>query len=215
MKTDSIRVSGRIPASPSRIYAAWLDSSEHAKMTGGGASVEPVVGGKASAWDGYISGEIVALEPGKRIAQTWRTTEFPKGSRASRLEVLLDADGDGTVVTFVHTEIPAGQGKKYLEGWEQFYFAPMRAHFAESVEAPKVPKKAAAKKAATKKAPAKKAAAKKPAAKKAPAKKAAAKKAPAKKAPAKKAAAKKAPAKKAPAKKAAPKKATAKKKASS
>jgi hypothetical protein len=57
-------------------------------------------------------------------------------------------------------------------------------------------KKTASKKAPAKKAAAKKAPAKKAAAKKAPAKKAAAKKAPAKKAPAKKAAAKKAPAKK-------------------
>jgi uncharacterized protein YndB with AHSA1/START domain len=204
MATDSLRQSVVLPASAERIYDAWMSSREHAAMTGGGASVEPRVGGKMTAWDGYIEGELLVLEPGKRIVQSWRTSEFPDGSGYSRLEVLLDPDGEGTRVTLVHTEIPQGQGARYDQGWEEFYFKPMKKHF-------KAPKKAAAKKAAPKKAAAKKAAPKKAAAKKTAPKKAAPKKAAPKKAAPKRAAPKKAAPKKAAPKKAAPKKAAPKK----
>jgi uncharacterized protein YndB with AHSA1/START domain len=177
MATDAIRVSSVIQASPDRIYKAWIDSEGHAKMTGAPATVEPRIGGKHSAWNGYIQGEILELEPSKRIVMSWRSTQFPEESPPSRLEIDLEREGRATRVTIVHTEIPAGQGAQYETGWSEFYFKPMTTYFGAAQ--PKEPR------APAKKAPAKKAAAKKAPAKKAPAKKAPAKKAPAKKAPAK------------------------------
>src|SRR4051812_28589721 len=187
MATESTHVSAVIPASPARVYAAWLDSAEHALMTGGAASIDPTVGGKHSAWGDYITGQTLALEPGKSIVQSWRTLEFPDGSADSKLTVTFDDEGGHTRITIAHTEIPAGQGVKYEQGWTDHYFTPMIAHFSRTSAAPR---KAAAKKApAKKKAAAKKAAAKKAAPKKAAPKKAAAAK---KKAAPRKAAAKKA-----------------------
>ncbi|MBI5566248.1 MAG: SRPBCC domain-containing protein, partial [Chloroflexi bacterium] len=83
--SDSFELSIVLPASPARVYAAWLSSDEHAAMTGasargsagGSADIEPHVGGTHSAWDGYITGITLELEPDRRIVQTWRTIEFP------------------------------------------------------------------------------------------------------------------------------------------
>src|SRR5512144_1592506 len=116
MATDSIRVSATIPASPERIYKAWLSGEDHAAMTGGAAKIEPGVGGRFTAWDGYISGETLELSDGKKIVQAWRTAEVPEGSAPSKLEVLLEEVDGGTSVIFVHTEIPEGDGEKYEEG---------------------------------------------------------------------------------------------------
>jgi uncharacterized protein YndB with AHSA1/START domain len=211
MAKDSIHVSALIPAHPQVVYEAWLSSEGHAKMTGAPANIEAHVGGKHSAWEGYISGETLELDPGKRIVQSWHAADFPEGEGPSRIVVRVEPEGDGTRLTIDHTEIPGGMADGFSEGWQKFYVGPMTAHFGGPVVAPKkkaAPRKAPAKKkAAPRKAPAKKAA-KKVAAKKAPAKKTA-KKAPAKKAAPKKAA-KKVAAKKAPAKKAAPKKAAKK-----
>ena len=209
MPTESIDISRIIPASPEAIYQAWLDSEAHSAMTGSHAEVHPGLGAHFSAWEGYIQGTHLELEPSKRILQSWRASDFPESAGDSRLEVLLEPAEGGTRVTLRHTDIPEGQAERFRQGWEDFYFNPMTKYFQEKPSAEEAPAKKPARKS-TKKAAAKKAPAKKAAAKKAPAKKAAAKKAPAKKAPAKKAA-KKAPAKKAPAKKAAAKKAPAKK----
>jgi len=144
MLTDQLRVTAVMPASADRVYAAWLDGEEHARMTGSKASVDARVGGEHSAWDGYIEGRILELEPGRRIVQSWRTTEFPLGHPDSRLEVhLLDVEG-GCEVMIVHTEIPEGQGTQYESGWRDHYFEPMAKYFGES--APKAGGRARAKK---------------------------------------------------------------------
>jgi uncharacterized protein YndB with AHSA1/START domain len=200
MATESIHVTALIPASPKAVYDAWLSSEEHALMTGGvDALVEPHIGGSHSAWGDYIQGKTLALEPGKRIVQSWRTVEFPEGSGDSQITVTLAAEGGHTRIAIAHVEIPAGQGASYESGWHEHYFAPMIAYFArqgankpDKAKAAKkgVVKKTVAKKAAVKKAAAKKTVAKKPAVKKAVAKKTIVKKT-AKKMAAKKTAAKK------------------------
>jgi activator of HSP90 ATPase len=130
--SDSFEISTELPAPPARIYAAWLSSDEHAAMTGGSAGIDPRVGGAHSAWDGYITGTTLELEPDRRIVQAWRTVEFPADSPDSRLEIVLDAVSAGTRLTLKHSDIPAGQGASYESGWVENYFAPMQAHFSEA-----------------------------------------------------------------------------------
>jgi uncharacterized protein YndB with AHSA1/START domain len=129
MPTESVRVSSVLPSSADRIYAAWLDGLEHSRMTGGKATVEARIGGRHTAWDDYIEGEILALDPGRRIAQSWRASDFPTGHAHSRLEVFLEDVPGGCEVTLVHSEIPEGLGDQYEEGWSTHYFVPMKKHF--------------------------------------------------------------------------------------
>jgi activator of HSP90 ATPase len=152
MGTESVTLRAVIPASADRVYAAWLDAKEHSKMTGGPATVDAQVGGDHSAWDGYISGTILELEPSRRIVQSWRSTDFPLGHSDSRLEVhLRDVDG-GCDVTIVHTEIPAGQGAQYEQGWRDHYFEPMARYFGQTAARKRPPAKTRRKKAPAKKA---------------------------------------------------------------
>jgi uncharacterized protein YndB with AHSA1/START domain len=131
MGTESIQVSGVINASADQIYDAWLDAHQHSKFTGGTATVDPGIGGKFTAWDGYIQGTTLELEPGRRIVQAWRTTEFPPESPDSRLEVVFEPIGDATRVTLRHSEIPEGQGGRYEQGWKEHYLTRMTKFFGE------------------------------------------------------------------------------------
>jgi len=126
---DSLSLSEVIPARPERIYAAWLSSDEHTAFTGDKAIVEPFVGGKHSAFDGYAVGQTVELQPGRRIVQTWRAEDFPLGSPDSRVEVTLEETVGGTMVTILHTDIPSGQGASYRDGWVKFYLEPLKGYF--------------------------------------------------------------------------------------
>ncbi len=130
MAQDSIRVSAVFPTTPQDLYAAWLDSERHGAFTGLTATVESHIGGRHTAWDGYIEGEILELEPNRRILQSWRSLDFPADAPNSRLEVLLHSTSDGGVeMTLVHSEIPEGQGSDYEEGWFEYYFKPMQRYF--------------------------------------------------------------------------------------
>lgn len=126
---ETIQLSAILPASPEQIYRDWLSSTGHTAFTGSPAEVDPAVGGRFTAWDGYIAGTNIELEPYRRILQAWRTSEFPTGSPDSRLEVLLEAVEGGTRLTINHSHIPEGQGAMYAQGWQDFYFSPMRAYY--------------------------------------------------------------------------------------
>lgn len=99
-------------------------------MTGSEANVEARVGGKHTAWDGYITGTTVSLAPGKRIVQSWRTSEFTEQHRDSRIEITLEPAGAGTRLTLRHTDVPVTQAADYKSGWVDNYFEPMKAYFA-------------------------------------------------------------------------------------
>jgi len=154
MATESIELSRFLPATPDRIYLAWLNGPEHSAMTGSAATVASTeVGGAFTAWDGYIDGVHVALEPGRRIVQTWRSDDFPADAPESYLEVTLEPVKGGTQLTLRHRDLPEGQGPGYLAGWDEFYLAPMARYFAAEAKrrAAKGPKPAGAKRAAMKK----------------------------------------------------------------
>ena len=121
-------VSDIIPATPAEVYAAWLSSEDHAEMTGGGAEASDEVGGAFFAWDGYISGKNILLEPDARIVQSWRTTEFADEEPDSRLEIILEPADGGTMITLKHANLPA-HGMQYADGWKDHYFTPMKDYF--------------------------------------------------------------------------------------
>ena len=120
-----------IPATPETIYKAWLNSKQHCEMTGAKAKVTPRIHSKFTAWDEYISGKNLELEAGKRILQSWRTTEFPDEAEDSLLEIVLKKKGTGTELFLKQWNIPFGQSKGYKQGWIDFYFDPMQEYFGD------------------------------------------------------------------------------------
>lgn len=127
--SDSLRLHIDLAASAETLYGAWLSPTGHSEMTGGGASVEPFVGGRHSAWDGYISGETLELDQNRRIVQSWRTTDFAHDADDSRVELRFEPIDGGTRISLAHTNIPAGDGPRYDRGWREFYFDKMLARF--------------------------------------------------------------------------------------
>lgn len=130
MATETIHVSAVLPAKPRPLYDAWLDAAKHSAMTESPATSDPRVGGRFTAWDGYIEGTHLELQSPRRIVQAWRTSEFPAKAGDSRLIVLFDWEGDGTRVTIVHTEVPEGQGAQDQSGWDEHYLRPMKRYLS-------------------------------------------------------------------------------------
>ena len=89
------------------------------------------MGGKFTAWDGYIFGSTLGLEPDRRIVQAWRTSEFPDDALDSQLEILFEEVAEGTEVTLTHSDMPEDQVHSYRQGWEDFYFKPMQEYFSK------------------------------------------------------------------------------------
>jgi activator of HSP90 ATPase len=117
-------------ATTRQVYDAWMDSRSHGEFTDGPAEIEPVVGGKFTIYDGYITGKTLELEPYNRIVQAWRTTEFPEDAPDSRLEVTLVSVPEGCRLTIDQTNLPEDQVDSYKSGWMEYYFDPMTRYFS-------------------------------------------------------------------------------------
>jgi activator of HSP90 ATPase len=122
-------ISEIFPATCGEIYSAWVSSEGHSAMTGSPARASAEVGAEFTAWDGYITGKNLAFEPGKRILQAWRTSEFDAKDADSTLEIQLIPVKQGARLTLHHSNLPA-HGMQYKEGWVESYFEPMKAYFS-------------------------------------------------------------------------------------
>lgn len=125
---DHIELKEVFSVKPAVIYRAWLDSKEHTLMTGGDAVCSSDVKGEFTAWEGYISGHNKSLIENKRIAQSWRTTEFGETDNDSELIIELKETDEGCELTLTHSDIPSGQSN-YEQGWIDHYFIPMKTYF--------------------------------------------------------------------------------------
>jgi uncharacterized protein YndB with AHSA1/START domain len=139
MKKEALRVTSTIPVAPTTLYFAWIDSTHHSSMTGQTAKIDPVVGAKYSACDGYVTGKLVILDLGRRIVESWRTTDFPRDAADSRVEVHFETLGQSTRLLILHTDIPEGQSEKYKALWNERYIGPMRSYFSKFLPDPRIP----------------------------------------------------------------------------
>lgn len=122
-------ITEHFPAAPEELFQAWLDSEEHSRMTGSPARVSDQVGETFEAWEGYIQGVNLELEPPRRILQRWRSQEFAETEEDSLLEILFEVDGPGTRLTLRHSQLP-DHGMQYRQGWIDAYFKPMQEYFS-------------------------------------------------------------------------------------
>jgi activator of HSP90 ATPase len=125
---DTFEISAVFNASPDDVYRAWLTSDSHSKMTGGEATCSDQIGGDFTAWDGYISGKNIKLEPGKKIVQAWRTSEFDEADADSIIDIEFRKVENGTQLMMIHSNIPDGH-TGYKLGWQDHYFTPMQEFF--------------------------------------------------------------------------------------
>jgi uncharacterized protein YndB with AHSA1/START domain len=133
MKTEvtTIKQTVVVPASPKEVYEAYVDAKKHGKFTGSKATGNPVVGGKMTAWDGYIFGKYLELEDGKRIVQEWTTTDWVEGYPASKLELTFKEVPEGTEITMVHSNVPKEKADEIADGWIEFYWNPLKEYFSK------------------------------------------------------------------------------------
>jgi activator of HSP90 ATPase len=131
MATKTITQKDRIEGvKPDHVYRALTDAKEHSAFTGAKATGAARAGDTFTAWDGYITGRHVELEPGVRIVQEWRTAEWPEGAPPSKVEWTFQETSGGTEVTLVHSDVPASQAESYRKGWIDYYWTPLKAYFS-------------------------------------------------------------------------------------
>jgi activator of HSP90 ATPase len=118
-----------LPASPARVYAALLDSSQFAAATGAPAAIGREAGSAFSLFGSVIVGRTIELIPDRRIVQAWRPAYWPPGVY-SLVHFELAAKGAQTALALDHTGFPEGDWAGLDSGWGLRYWEPFKKYFA-------------------------------------------------------------------------------------
>jgi activator of HSP90 ATPase len=128
LKTTTIKQTVFFRAEPLEVYEALVDPKKHAAFTGSRATCSPRVGGKFTAWDGYIFGKNLVMKKGEKLIQEWQTTEWPQGYPPSVLEFSFHPKAGGTRLVMVQSKVPAEQAASYRQGWIDSYWNPLKEY---------------------------------------------------------------------------------------
>jgi uncharacterized protein YndB with AHSA1/START domain len=116
----------RIAARPERVFAYFVDPAKQALWMGVSAELDPRPGGlyRVAVTPGDIArGEFVEVVPHSRVVFTfgWEGDGAPLAPGSSTVEVTLVPDGDGTIVRFVHRDLPNPEAcALHGEGWTHY-----------------------------------------------------------------------------------------------
>ena len=120
-----------LPALPERVYRAYMSSSEHEAFTkNGAAKISQDIGGVFVCHNGAIAGRNLALIPGRRIVQAWRSANWPEGTFSIvRLDLEPGPDANTTRLRMSQDGFPEDQREHLESGWRARYWLPLTAYF--------------------------------------------------------------------------------------
>ena len=122
--TEPVTASVRIAAPPEVVFPYFTDPALAVKWIADTAYLDACPGGTLAidVRGNPARGEYVVVDPPQRVVFTWGIedrADFPPGS--STVEVVLRADGDETVVTLTHRDLPSEDHRRsHREGWGEF-----------------------------------------------------------------------------------------------
>ena len=123
--TNTVELQVRLNAPPEEVFPYLTEPERYIRWQGVKAELDPRPGGVYRVWmdaNMVASGTYVEIEPARRVVFTWGwegNEGVPPGS--TTVELTLEADGDGTVLSLRHTGLPNGEAAAMHEdGWRHF-----------------------------------------------------------------------------------------------
>lgn len=118
-----VTASVRIAATPEVVFPYFTDPALATKWVAEAALLDPRPGGlfALDVRGNPARGAYVEVDPPRRVVFTWGVegdADMPPGS--TTVEVVLVAEGDDTVVTLTHRDLPDRFRPSHQSGWTDF-----------------------------------------------------------------------------------------------
>ncbi len=129
--TSAIQQRVKFNASPARLFKLYMDSRRHSAATHAKAVVSRRPGGRFSAFDGMITGKMLAIVSNHMIVQAWRAKHWKKTDLDSTLVLTFREIKRGAQIDLVHVNVPEHDHNGVKKGWVRYYWKPWRAYLAK------------------------------------------------------------------------------------
>src|SRR5579862_8788556 len=124
----TIEHSVRFAASARELYGIYMDPGCHAAVTGAPVKISAKANSKFAAFDGMLTGVTLFTIPGELIVQRWRSMMFHDGDLDSILILRFVQEAKHGRIDLVHANVPAHDYVGVNEGWEKYYWKPLRKY---------------------------------------------------------------------------------------
>ncbi|MBI5302368.1 MAG: SRPBCC domain-containing protein [Chloroflexi bacterium] len=129
-----------IAASPKKIWRALTDARVIRKWSGADAVFPLKPGAAYSLWDGSITGEVLAIVPEKKLAQSWKPDNWTITN--SVVTFTLTPTREGTRVDLLHENIEEWDYEGTETGWDNYYLGAIKRMFSAEPAKPRITKTA-------------------------------------------------------------------------
>ncbi len=119
-----------LPASAGSLFEMYLDPTEHEAITGSRVTIGRTPGAEFRAFEGALSGTMLAVFSPTLIVQSWRSTEFKASDRDSTLILSFKPETDFGQINLVHLDVPDHDYDEVNRGWQQYYWTPWQEYLA-------------------------------------------------------------------------------------
>ena len=117
-----------LPAPAEALFEMYLDAAEHEAITGSPVNIAKEPGSPFRAFDGALSGTILATSSPNLIVQSWRSTEFKTSDPDSTLILSFKSKDNVGQIDLVHLDVPDHDYDAVVDGWSKFYWTPWREY---------------------------------------------------------------------------------------
>lgn len=116
----------KINAEPSDVYSALTNPFTIELWSGYPAKMSTEPGSEFSLWEGDITGKNLELIQDKKVVQEWYFGDQPEKSVVT---IDIRSDGENSLVTVEHSNIPDDEFAQISEGWRDFYIGAIISFF--------------------------------------------------------------------------------------
>ena len=116
----------RINAEPSDVYAALTNPRTIELWSGYPAVMSTEPGSEFALWEGDIAGKNIEFIENRKVVQEWYFGSQPEKSVVT---ISIIPEGESSVVTVEHTNIPDEDFGDITEGWREYYIGAIIGFF--------------------------------------------------------------------------------------
>lgn len=117
----------KINAGPSDVYSALTNPLTIGLWSGYPAEMSEEPGSEFSLWEGDISGRNIGFIKDRKVVQEWY---FGDQEEKSIVTIEIKSEGESSVVTVEHSNIPDDEFDQIAEGWREFYMGAIAGFFS-------------------------------------------------------------------------------------